>query len=393
MKIFYLIAISSLAFELNAQQPVTPQKNTDGSFLLSVGDVYFQVNPDHGARIESYKLGETEFLFLERLTGAEDMYGSTSWLSPQSLWGWPPQTEIDKEPYVGGISGNNIILTSEIATANNNFKFQIRKKFSADLQDSSVTVNYTVINKTTSTKSFASWEIMRVPSGGLSFFPVNGEVTGKLAPMFIIENDIAWWDFDSTRNIFEKAFADGREGWLAHIDNNRLIHIKKFTDAASNFPSNTEKEIEYWAESGRNYTEIEKHTDYRSIPAGDSTTLAIKWYLRKLPDHIGVSSGNPEIIEYVNSIIKSGTTSIYNSIHENTFAFYPNPTSGKLIFQGSTVGEQAEFLLLNILGKPVANQTLTSGEMIDLQFLVKGVYIYKIQSEGKISTGKLIIRN
>ncbi len=391
MKIFFLIIFSFFLFSTYGQQPVTPQ-NDNSKYSFQLGDVLFQVDGNHGARIDSYTLDGTEFLYVEHNSGVEDMYGSTCWISPQSLWGWPPQPAVDLNSYTGGISGEKVILTSALATAGN-VNFQIEKTFTADLQDSSVSIDYTIINRSTAARSFASWEIMRVPTGGLTFFPINGTVTGALAPAFTIQDNIAWWDYDSTKAIFNKAFADGSGGWLAHIDNNRLIHIKKFEDAASNFPGNGEKEVEFWANDQMFYNEIEKHSEYTAVQINDSTKLSVKWFLRKLPENIKVNAGNQEIVQYVNSIVNPVITQVNETFLNNqAFDIYPNPTNGRITFYNHDSNERILFTLYDILGNLCVRKIVSSGEVIDLQNLQNGIYICSMESSVKRCLNKLIIK-
>ena len=294
---------------LSAQQPVIPTLDENHRFVFHIGNVTVVINPSHGARIESYKLDESEFLYLESKPGQEDNYGSTCWLSPQYLWGWPPQKEIDTDPYNGGIVDGKLVLTSGAATANNNISFSIAKTFSADLHDSSFTIKYEITNKSSEPKSFATWEVMRVPVGGLTFFPINGEVCGGLAPAFEILDGIAFWDSYRFSKTFYKGYADGKDGWLAHVDKNRLLHFKKFSDTQSNFPKQDDglpyqQELEFWANDKMYYNEIEKQSAYNVVAINASSVLTITWYLRRLPESINPAAGNPALIKYVQRFVE-----------------------------------------------------------------------------------------
>jgi len=391
MKLYTFIFLSLFPILLNAQQAIIPGTDGNGKYFFQVGNVYFQVNSKHGARIDSYTINDEQFLSLD--THVADMYGSTAWLSPQSLWGWPPQDQIDKNAYTGGISGDKVILTSAQATADGgNLKFVMRKTFSADLSDSSVSITYTIINKSSVAKSFAVWEIMRVPASGLSFFPLSGSITGDLNSFFLIQDGIAWWDYKTSETYKNKAFADGKSGWLAHINETRIIHIKKFPDSPSNFPSNKEMEIEFYAEPSRYYTEVEKHTDYKSIPVNDSASMQMKWYLRELPENIEVQEGNANIINYVNSIVNPINTSISTKhILGQTFNLYPNPSNGEVkIISLGKVGI-VNFEVLNVLGSVVYSKKVISDEILDLHKLEKGVYFYRAYISDVKYTGKLIL--
>jgi len=392
MRIFQSIFFLLFLAPLLAQQPITPQQDGNGKFFFQIGNVYFQVNAKHGARIDSFSLDGQQFLSLD--THVADMYGSTAWLSPQSLWGWPPQPQIDGNAYTGGIIGNRVVLTSAQASADKTtLKFIMRKTFSADLKDSSVTISYSIINKSNIARSFAVWEIMRVPAGGLSFFPVNGSITGDLKNFFSTLNGVAWWDYTSSETYSNKAFADGKGGWLAHIDDNRIITIKKFTDTQSNFPSNTEKEIEFYADPSRYYTEIEKHTDYKSIAVGDSSTLTMTWYLRKLPDSIEVTEGNPEILNYIDGILNPKNTGIDpNPNSVLSYSVFPNPSQGEIEIYSSKPVKEVSLILLNVLGKVVLSQTVTTGQKIQLMNFSDGIYFYKIGNSDDFTSGKLLLK-
>ncbi|MCB8999112.1 MAG: T9SS type A sorting domain-containing protein [Bacteroidales bacterium] len=395
MKRTILIIFVLISCDLSAQQAVTPQVNNDGKFFFQVGNTYFQINPNHGARIDSYKLGNSEFLYLGNQ--AADMYGSTCWLSPQDIWNWPPQTQIDKDAFTGGISGNKVILTSAVASAGSSIKFQVRKTISANLADSSISIDYTLINKSTTKQSFAAWEVTRVPTGGLTLFPINGVVTGKIAPAFTIIDDIAWWDYDSTKAIFEKGYADGRDGWMAHINNNRIIHIKKFDDAASNFPNGSngeprEKEVEFWGTSDRTYNELEKQNEYSAIEVNDSTTLSMKWYLRMLPEGISISAGNQEIIDYINSIVNPSIAINTKRVKHKSFDVFPNPTAGRLKIEGPSSESRFQLCVYNISGKKVYEVAVSNGETLDLSVLDDGIYLCQIRSRDEVYMGKVIIR-
>jgi hypothetical protein len=77
-------------------------------------------------------------------------------------------------------------------------------------------------------RSFAAWEVMRVPPTGITFFPVNSLVYGEMAPAFEIADGIAWWDFDNNSDYVKKAYADGKDGWMAYVTKDRIIHYKAF---------------------------------------------------------------------------------------------------------------------------------------------------------------------
>jgi hypothetical protein len=142
-----------------------------------------------------------------------------------------------------------------------------------------------------------------------------------------------------------------------------------------------------------NYNEIEKHTDYKLIPVGDSATLTMKWFLRKLPDNIAIRPGNTALVNYVTGVLNRSSNNIeMNSSTDEAITIFPNPSSGEIQFRGAKSGEKLTFQLLNVLGKTVANLEVYYGQTINLQSVENGMYLYRLESAGKTNVGKLIIR-
>jgi hypothetical protein len=94
-----------------------------------------------------------------------------------------------------------------------------------------------------------------------------------------------------------KGGADGLEGWSAHIvcgtglkktcaaGAASPILIKQWTDTpASNETVNaTEREVEFYVDSGNSYEEFEQQGLFQPIPAGGTLVWTMHWLLRYLP--------------------------------------------------------------------------------------------------------------
>jgi hypothetical protein len=283
-----------------------PELQADGTWLLTVGPTQMIINPAHGGRIISYSLDGVEILHMEPTPGLEDMVGATCWISPQTLWGWPPPFEADQGNYQARLDGTKLILTGPVCSTGGSdpFSFQIVKTFQAKPQEPSITILYQIFNRDTVARSFAAWEVMRVPPSGITFFPVNSEVYGDMAPAFEITNDIAWWDFDNNRDYVKKAYADGKEGWMAYYNNQGILHIKQFEDTPSDFPLNEngiplQMEMEFWANEEKRYLELEKQGKYYKIFPGEFAELKMKWIVLGLPDSIKPELGNSILTNFI----------------------------------------------------------------------------------------------
>lgn len=298
-----------------SQTPVEknkPELQNDELWLIQVGETSLKVNPEHGARIISYRFKGKEILHTEPTPGGlEDMVGSTCWISPQALWGWPPPIEADQGKYEAKLDGHKLVLTGPISKTGgeNPFSFQIVKTLWGNNHDSSLGIRYQIYNRDTIVRSFAAWEVMRVPPLGLTFFPTDGPVYGDMAPAFERTDGIAWWDFDNNYEYVKKAYADGKDGWMAYVNKDRIIHIKQFEETPSNFPLDEngiplQMEMEFWANEERRYLELEKQGEYKEILPGEYAELTMKWIALELPDTIKSKSGNENLLNLVQMLLR-----------------------------------------------------------------------------------------
>jgi len=87
-----------------------------------------------------------------------------------------------------------------------------------------------------------------------------------------------------------------------------------------------------------------------------------------------------------------GTLTDINSYSNNlSINVYPNPASDKITVSGCN---NADFVLLDISGKIIVSVKVKEAESIDLSGLAKGMYLYRINSNGQqlLKTGKLAVQ-
>lgn len=72
-------------------------------------------------------------------------------------------------------------------------------------------------------------------------------------------------------------------------------------------------------------------------------------------------------------------------------SFYPNPAKNKIQFSNID-GVSAEIRIFNVLGKQVFHQSKITEKTIDISSFNKGVYLVKINIDGKSKTQKLVIQ-
>jgi hypothetical protein len=251
-----------------------------GRFVYAAGDFAVVIDPKVGGRVNSISLGGRNFLI-----GSDvdlNNYGSTFWTSPQSDWGWPPPPEIDNLPYAASVSDQKLILTG---TTSPKLGIAVTKTFSFDAATSSMTIEYAMTNYGSSTVSVAPWEITRVHTGGITFFPT-GAVTydygNKSLPTTETEG-MTWFGYDAAQITTDsKLFADGKDGFLAHLDGETVL-VKKFTDIPPIQHAPKEGEIEIYANRAHTYVEIENQGAYAPLAPKATATWTVKWTLRKVP--------------------------------------------------------------------------------------------------------------
>jgi len=278
----------------------------DGKYTFRIKDLYFEVDPTKGGRVSSFIVEGKEMLYTDTSSGNNN-WGSTFWPAPQSVWGWPPPDTLDKLPYKSLHVANSLMVTSMPTHGKTYCIFE--KIFMLDEIDRSVTITYSIKNISHKEIKLAPWQITRIPSGGLTFFPT-GETPSKgmLLPLLKVRNDISWFDYDSTfvsknPDAVPKLFSDGAKGWLAHVTNDGYLLLFKFKDTPPSMKAAGEDEIEFYTNPNMTYTELEPLGPCTKIEPKTSFRWSVKWYARKLPKNVEVKIGSKSLLKYVNVLV------------------------------------------------------------------------------------------
>jgi hypothetical protein len=295
---------------LQAQSQVVPILS-NGKYSFSFNNVYFEVNPTVGGRVSSVQVGGNEMLYLNQASG-NDNWGATFWPAPQAIWNWPPPDTLNNKPYSTSVNGNSLVLKS--GPKKKLVACSFVKTFSANVLDTSINVKYTIKNIKSTANSLSPWQIARVPSGGIAFFPTGQDAaTGDLSSLATYKDGITWFDYDSTKipTGVPKLNSDGSEGWFAFLNNQHKILIFKFADTPlSQKAPDPEDEIEIYTDPkpSQAYTELEVLGPYTPIPVADSLVWEVKWYVRDLPAYVEAKAGSASLVAYVRGIVKGGGT-------------------------------------------------------------------------------------
>lgn len=279
--------------------PVAPTCDTSNLCTFAWGDYKFVVDANQGARIIEFSLsGNNAILSQAAATalGASE-FGATFWPSPQNGtggWGWPPIAAIDTGAYAVSIVGNVVHLTSASFTiTDGDPTMTVEKIFSVNASSGVVTIQYVFHNPGTASVSVAPWEITRVATGGLTFFPnpTSAPTTSTCSsftppPVTTLDSytffadDAATFADASTEE--SKFCADGGpKGYEAHLAGNQLL-VQAWQDvpASQNVPG--EGEDEFYSDPALTYEEIENQGPYASIAGGASSAWTVRWSLSNL---------------------------------------------------------------------------------------------------------------
>lgn len=392
MKLYsILVVLGIISFSLSNAQTVKPEVNGD-IYSLTFNNLKFKVDASAGAKVSSYKIDGDEFLVTEEdLPGF--LWGAVLWPAPQSEFGWPPPKELDDGQYTGAIEGNVIKLTSPIDVDKNDNEMQFIKSIWSDNNDASISFDYELINKSSSTITKALWELTRVPVNGLTFWPTGpGGAWGDLASSVVDEAGHSWLDIDAETRRGVKFFADGKDGWFAHVDKDRHLYIKSFDDVDRADFADGEAELELWIADA--YVELENLSAAVTLNSEETMNYEVKWHLRHLPNNISIEVGNTELTDYVKGVldgtIPPAPPASIESISALNHSLYPNPASDKVYLEMREGESNAVVKIYDVAGALQLTAEVSNGNPIDISNFSEGMYLYSIELNSGVENGRFL---
>jgi hypothetical protein len=265
---------------------------------LGWDDVSIDVDAATGGRVTALRVAGRNLLSGPEIDPGN--YGSTFWTSPQSAWGWPPVPEIDHAPYRTERASGALVLRGRPSAT---LGVSIEKRFQADRGRGALVSEFRIHNHGAAPVKMAPWQITRVATGGLTFFPTG---TGIFPPSNLTVHettDITWYAYDAVAiTDHQKLFTDGREGWLAHIDGDALL-LKTFEVVPRARQAPGEAQIEIYANPTHTYVEIEAQGPYGEIAPGAALVWPVVWLVRRLPASLPREAGSPALAEHVRALV------------------------------------------------------------------------------------------
>ncbi|MGC4069527.1 MAG: DUF4380 domain-containing protein [Polyangiaceae bacterium] len=264
--------------------PVTRRRN----YRIETAErLAIEVDPTDGARIIEFSLEGRNALVT--IAESPDAHGSSIWPSPQSDWIWPPPPELDRLSWQVVETRRALVLESSISSA---LGLKVIQRIAPEERSKSVRIDYEFVNVGTKPRKLAPWQNSRVRPNGTTFYPATrgsyGYQDNTLA--LVPERGVTWFHHrpeDSKES--RKSYADGREGWVAHLDG-RLLFVKQFVDVPVERQAPKEGEVVLYVDGRGRFVEVEQQGSYDEIPAGSSRTWTVRWYLRWVPESMTNSS-------------------------------------------------------------------------------------------------------
>ncbi len=289
----------------SSEQPVAVEQR-GGRYALPLGEGEMVVDAALGGRIVSVRLGQIELLTGPEVVAAGDenlrnMFGSTFWTSPQAAWSWPPEPEVDREPYEAVLEPAKVRLSGRPGALTG---YSVTKHFSADRGLGRYLVEYELVNER-ATQAAAPWEISRVPKRGLVFFPAQSGPTPESSLSSRSVEGVAWVDIAGAPAGDSKLFQDGSEGWLAYASQGLLL-IKTFENVPRGDQAEGEAEVEIFVSGNYDYVELEQQGRYQHIGPMERSRWSVGWWVRRVPEGVQEAVGSASLVRFVRDVLATG---------------------------------------------------------------------------------------
>lgn len=283
--------------EMQNQSEEGTLTGTDSLYTIYTHGLSLTVDSKIGGRITSLKKGGTELLSGPDVHPV--FYGSSLWLSPEGKWGG--HGILDRGEYSVDFHNNERLrVVSQVDTARG---FSFTKEFSSSSFDTSFAITYTITNINEEIQEVAPWEVTRVPTGGLAFFPKGTEPPLPKSNLTRRESEgMIWYPFDEFLEGWQKLFINGDEGWQAYVQD-KIIFIKKFPQITPSEAAPGEENVEIYVNPSNTYIELENQGAYVSLKPNESLTYRVKWYVRDFPASIEAEVGNTQLITFARNVI------------------------------------------------------------------------------------------
>lgn len=121
----------------------------------------------------------------------------------------------------------------------------------------------------------------------------------------------------------------------------------------------------------------------------DNFITSSAWYNLYQPNIFWSSNPKPDISLRV-TCNDCGVVNV-PEIEKNNLTVYPNPATNKFTVDLGN-DEKANIQLFNLVGQQVYNETITGSAQVNVSNLHSGVYMLKVNQNGKVTTTKVVVK-
>jgi hypothetical protein len=265
---------------------------------LELGRHAVAVDADDGGRIVEFSLDGKNAIASK--SESPVAYGNSFWPSPQSDWNWPPPPELDRMPWTANAEGRSIHLESGV---NATLGLGATERVTLE-PNGALRIDYALVNRGSASKSVAPWQNTRVRPGGLTFYPCRGTALPGSTLEPTIVSGVAWLLHDpSSMTENAKSFADGSEGFLAHVEDG-VLFVKVWDDVPREKQAPGEAEIELYVDKTGRFVEIEQQGPYTALSPGASLSWTVHWLLERVDPETRIEVGSPTLIERARALVR-----------------------------------------------------------------------------------------
>ena len=212
--------------------------------------------------------------------------GDKLWPAPQSVWGFPPDPQIDGRPQqVEILPGPRVRLVSQ---ASESYGIRFEREIALDRAGAGITITNTMRNVSSTPRTWGVWQITQLADPTVAVMPRSR--TGRMPAGFhviqppekgAVQADRNEVRFRRSPRVPGKIGGDARGGWLAAD-----VGADRFTCSTAVEPNATYCDggcpLEIWSNPDPlKYMELELLGPVRTLGPGETATLVVRWNLRR----------------------------------------------------------------------------------------------------------------
>lgn len=220
-------------------------------------------------------------------------------------------------------------------------------------------------------------------SSGQNIMHLDGDAAGEVVNGMYINNLTVAYYIIQDGNMFSKKFG----GVTGDDEDYFLLTIKKYLDGNLSSESVEFYLADYRFEDNSQDYIVDEWTwvDLTSLGAADSLAFTLS-----STDNGNYGMNTPAYFAIDNVVTSDGPVSTKTVEAATLFDLYPNPASDFFVLK-NLENEPAEVFIFDLTGQLVYSNTISEYQNeINIQHLVKGTYMIKVQTETKVASQLLI---